>query len=237
MKTWYILTGILLLTGKIFPQECEECCGEKEKQQLVPLNFLDQIFFKVPGCIIISQGQRNEYRIQADKEALQEIKISATSGDLTFEPKGMQIGPKKLKPIKVYVTAKNLEEVNLFGGNSCNLKGINVQKLILNLTGDSTVKGDITTSELVVHAKGRAALTLKGVVAKQSLSFEGDSLADLSNLSSSSIDLVVKGKGNFQLKVSQKLNVVIEGDANVLYFGNPKKVEQNIKGNGVLRKG
>lgn len=238
MKAGYILACLVAVTGRIFSEENEgDCCKGKEMQKLVPLNFIDQIFFKVPGCIIISQGQKNEYRIQADKEALQEIKITSTSGDLTFEPKGMQIGPKKIKPIKVYVTVKNLEEVNLFGESSCSLKGINVQKLMINLQGNSQVRGDLTAEDLAVNAKGKAVMALKGTVARQSLSFEGDSKVDFSGLLSNSIDLVAKGRGDFTLKASKNLSVVIEGDANVLYYGNPKKVEQNISGKGSLRKG
>ncbi|MCH9630702.1 MAG: hypothetical protein S4CHLAM37_07060 [Chlamydiia bacterium] len=237
------LFSISLVSASFFLQadesdraKCEPPKEEAVDTRVIRLNFLDEVDFNVPGCVIIKQGTVNEYRIVGDKASLREIKVSATSGDLTVQPKGLQIGPRKIGPITLYVTAKNLQQLKLKGNANCDLKGISTQKLIIETHGNATVKGDLILQELVTNIHGNAKFTLKGTAQKQSIAMHGNSTFDASKLSSNSVDIDLYGNGKAMLKVSQKLTVSISGNGSVSYIGNPKTLKHTIRGKGSLRR-
>lgn len=237
-----ILSFFLLFSFSInvFTEEEKAPCEPKEEEivdtKTIQLNFLDQVVFKVPGCVIVKQGVKNEYRIVGDQVALNQIKVSSTSGDLTIEPKGLQIGPRKMHPVTLYVTAKDLQKVTLRGNANCDLRGIKVDKLTIDSEGNATIKGNVTLRELVSNVNGNGVINLKGSVREQHISLYGNATFDGSKLSSNSIVIDVKGDAKASLKVSQKLIVSISGDGSVTYVGNPKTLKHTIRGNGSLRR-
>lgn len=215
------------------------CLPDKEEAvdtQIKTLNFLDEVEFKVPGCVIIQQGTKNDYRIVAEDDALRKIKVSQSSGNLILEPKLLQIGPKNLKPITLYVTAKNLQKVTLKGDCNCDLRGIKVAKLTMNTHGDSHVKGDLLVEELNIKSHGNAVFNLKGNAKEQNITMHGSSKYDSSKLSSNLVEINIHGNAKAKVKASQELIVTISGNGTVSYGGNPKVVKKNIKGNGTIRK-
>ena len=237
------LLSILLLSTSLFLQaeETEKAPCEPPKEEaidtrVVRLNFLDEVVFKVPGCVIIKQGTVNEYRIVGNEASLREIKVSASAGDLTVQPKGLQIGLKNIGPITLYVTAKNLQQLKLKGDANCNLKGISTQKLIIETHGNAKVKGDLILQELVINIHGNAHFNLKGTAQKQSIAMHGNATFNASKLASNSVEIDIHGNGKAMLKVSQKLIVSISGNGSVSYIGNPKTLKHTIRGKGSLRR-
>lgn len=224
VKKLFICYLLLLTNSLLFS-------GEK-----IEVNYLDEIIFNFPGKLLISQGDKNTYLIEGDSQSIKELKVSGHGGSLVFEKKELQIGPTHIKDLTVHVTVKNLLKLHTEGAVFVEFKELTENKLSLDILGHANLTGKITLKEFYANFSGDSTVNLEGAANIQEVEFKGSASYNASKLKSQDVKLVIQGSSKVMVNATEELSVVIAGSATVIYSGNPKKVEKNITGSGIVKR-
>jgi hypothetical protein len=197
------------------------------------INYLDNIEFHGSGTIYLTQGDKNELVMEAPYEVLQEVKLDADIGHLAITRKS-RVFKTPSANLVCRMTVKGLYKIVLSGG--CVLEGEmpNIQILRLCVDKNSSAILKIQGKRLISEMAGNAKIEVSGSVDDEDLIINGPGIYQGADLNSRICHVRVKGPGQASVRADEELVVSIAGSGKVLYFGEPKKITQNIWGSGQL---
>jgi hypothetical protein len=167
------------------------------------------------GRLIVEPGAAESLEITADDNLLPLLTSEVKGGRLHLGvQRGTSIRPSK--EIVYRVMVKSLEEVDLSGSGSVELK-------------------DVKGKRLKVGLSGSGGLTAAGEVERLDLHISGSGKAKTENLKAKEVTVSISGSGGVGVAAGEALNVTVSGSGSVEYVGDPK-VTQRISGSGSVRK-
>ena len=95
------------------------------------------------------------------------------------------------------------------------------EKLEIELSGASHLKGQITSSESSFDISGASNLTLKGNTIHCKIEVSGASKATLDNFPINELKAEVSGAAKAQFQVKEKISLHTSGAAKAMYSGDP----------------
>lgn len=129
----------------------------------------------------------------------------------------LHIGSKKSYqsklPVVATLTAPSLSAVEMNGSGDLDLNDLNESSLDLDLNGSGGVVANGDTDEFRIRVSGSGSMDAKRLRSKEA-------------------SVQITGSGDIEVNATDSLDVSIIGSGNVVYYGNPKKVEPNIIGSG-----
>ena len=163
-------------------------------------------------------GDGREVRVYGGEDVLDRVETESSAGVLRIDvhDRGIVIGPDPLGDVRVQVAASALDAVEIAGSADVELGGLDLPQLELEIEGAGEVAASGTADRL--------AATIQGA---------GD--AELSDLAVRTATVVVQGAGEAHLNVSERLDVKVQGAADVIYRGHPT-VTEDIDGAGEVRR-
>jgi hypothetical protein len=163
-------------------------------------------------------GDGREVRVYGGEDVLDRVETESSAGVLRIDvrDRGIVIGPDPLSDVRVQVAASALDAVEIAGSADVELGGLDLPQLELEIEGAGEVAASGTADRL--------AATIQGA---------GD--AELSDLAVRTATVVVQGAGEAHLNVSERLDVKVQGAADVIYRGHPT-VTEDIDGAGEVRR-
>jgi hypothetical protein len=204
----------------------------------------------IPATVYLSQGNEQSISIDAQANILDNIVTSVRNGSLRLK---FDRNVMHCEPIKVYITIKDLNEINISGSGDVISKTLFVsdQNLYVNLSGSGSIDLQADAPEVSVNIVGSGDIKLSTICERLSGNISGSGKITLEDGLTNYADFKISGSGdifayNFpveicyintagsgdaRVNVSGKLNVKIAGSGDVYYKGNPS-LSINIAGSG-----
>ncbi|MCX6273238.1 MAG: DUF2807 domain-containing protein [Bacteroidetes bacterium] len=230
-------SGLLtLMAVTLFFTSCGKRCidgkGELTSEERDPGAYT-AVKLQIPAKVIIEEGLKNAFRIEAQPNLLPLINTSMSRGSLVIASDRC-IGDNK--GITIYITAPSFTKLAIEGSGSIESKNmLNAGELELIVNGSGTVNLQTTASLLYAGIKGSGGITVSGATQKTYLRLDGSGFFKASEFPSVKSEVVINGSGNADIFSIETLKAEINGSGLITYKGNPK-INTHINGSGSVTK-
>jgi len=184
------------------------------KTETRPVSGFSRVTFNLVGKLYIDQSGSDSLSITTDENILPFIQTEVRNGMLTI---GMSRATNLMQfnDLTYHVSVKNLTELTVSGA---------ADVVVSNLDAES----------LSVVINGAGKVTASGKAREQTVSINGAGDYNAPNLESRIAKMTHAGLGKALVRVSDSLEVQIDGAGVVEYIGNPS-VRKTINGLGIVR--
>ena len=190
----------------------------------------------LPGEVVLSQGNNQELKLEADKDVLALITTEVADGHLRISVKEDSKLPKNNSAIRIYITAPTLEAITVAGsGKITGRNKFTSDQLHLSVAGSGSIQLAVKAKELKSSIAGSGNLDLSGSCDEHSLSIAGSGNARTYELDATRASVRISGSGDCQVTAQKDLEVRISGSGSVKYKGNAQ-VSKSITGSGSVAK-
>ena len=220
----------------------------------VPIKDFEFVTLNTPGVMEISQGAVDSLEIIGDPSVTSSItavvidrtllisseKDLPTNSSITYKLvvknlTGMTLNEFAVVKIPAY-TADTLE-LTVNGPGRISLGDIKVADLKFVIKGNGSIEADsVTSTKLAVSSTDTGSVTVKGGNTVNLILELGSGLFLGTDFKSTNVTLNMNGSGSAQVWSVEKLDVTINGNGKVVYFGEPT-MSMNISGGGQLSGG
>lgn len=200
------------------------------------INFAEKIKLAGSFDVEITQGPTTSVKVEADENILPYIIASDEDGFLLIKTKD-HMSLSTDHGIKVYITTKKLEQIELAG--SGNIIGKNKftggNKLTLKIAGSGDMQMEVNTPEIVAEIAGSGNITLKGETKDETIHIAGVGNYYADQLKAENAKVKIAGSGDVRIYADATLDISIAGVGSVYYKG-AAKVKQHVAGSGEVKK-
>ncbi len=185
------------------------------------------------GDMALTQGDSESLTVEAEDNLLPYIKTEVANGTLTIS---QDAGPgraiRTTKPIKYYLTVKDLSALTLSGSGGISATRLNLTTLELSLSGSGNVQlAGLALTTLTAGLSGSGNADLSGQANDQQVTISGSGEYRAGNLDTNQAQVQVSGSGTATVWARNTLEVTISGSGSVGYYGSPD-VTRAITGSG-----
>ena len=162
-------------------------------------------------------GDGTQVEVYGGEDVLDRVETESRGGELRIDirDRGIVIGDDPLGDVRVQVAASDLDAVKIESSADVDL-------------------GELAIPELVLEIKGAGEVQARGSADRLSATIQGAGDAELSELAVRTATVVVQGAGDARVNVSERLDVTVQGAADVSYRGDPVVIK-DIDGAGEVR--
>jgi len=185
--------------------------------------------------LFLKQGTSESLRIEAEDNILPLVLTDVKNGKLEIKFKNSLIGgPSFHKPVNVYLTVKDLKELDVSSGVRIESEEIKSDSLKISLSSGVYGKMIIISQKLSVNLSSGAKLEISGQADSQDIDLGSGSTYIARYLDSKTIVIHASSDSNAIVNASENLNVKISSGAYVEYLRSPKVVS-DISPGGELK--
>lgn len=215
-------------TGNI---ETERGSGNITREERNVSGF-DRLVLTGIGDVILEQGDSEALEIEAEDNLIDDITTEVRDGTLYIGFKRRIVLPTK--PVKFYLTMKDIRSLETKGLGNIRSDGINTDRLDIGISGTGNIDiEDLSSDRMNVTISGAGNLTIVGKVSDVEVNLSGAGNLNGEDLEVQRSEVTITGLGRVTTWVTESLNVRISGAGSVDYYGNPE-VTQNITGLGSI---
>lgn len=159
-------------------------------------------------------AQKNfSVEVEADDNLLPLIKTEVRNGTLEISS---EKNIKSQNPIRVKISAPNIEELEVSGVAKVNLSNLDNNSLKIDTSGASKIDIAGKTVDLNIETSGASKINAE-------------------NLQSQNVDVDASGASKIDVFVSGNLKVDASGASKITYSGNPQNIEKDTSGAGSVK--
>jgi len=189
-----------------------------------------------PVAVLITQGDRESLKIEAEDNVLPGLKTEVRNGRLRIfyrSEDGKHVNPRKI--VKVTIVVKDLKEVDFSSTGELNIQGLKTDDLNVSLDGaGNLVLEDIRLKELSVNLSGAGSMTASGEADELSLNISGFGDFKGAELHGKAAVVNISGAGSATVWVDDELTAQISGAGSVNYYGSASVTKQ-VSGVGSVK--
>ena len=211
-------------------------------QKSIPRNIGNFSALKVSSGIdvYLTQGNAPAMEIETDEETLKRLIVEVDNNNtlvLRMEnPKGWNWF-SAFSPVKVRLTFTQLNDIKVSGGSDLFGQGtLNFDLLRIQASGGSDVKMNLRAKELDVQCSGGSDVVLEGAVTSFKGKASGGSDIKAIDLQAEVADVSASGGSDALIRVTRQLSANASGGSDIVYTGNPEKVNSNASGGSDIKK-
>ena len=221
-KKFFLLAASLAL---IFTSV--QLSGQEESRDV---SGFTSISYALPGSLEIVQGSSESLVLKGNQDDLDKIITKVEGGTLKIYTKPHV---SNLSHITVYVTVRNLEELDVAGSGDVNVKDVlKSDDFELTLSGSGDVMfNKLEASSLEISLAGSGDISIAGKVKEVEISIAGSGDIKADELESENAEVSIAGSGSARVWATESLETSIVGSGDVYYKGNPL-VEADVVGSG-----
>ncbi|MCZ3367003.1 MULTISPECIES: head GIN domain-containing protein [Methanobacterium] len=192
----------------------------------------NQVSVDGAGTVIITQGDKESLTVEAEDNIMQYITTNVSNNVLNIRITNPVV---PTKPIKYYLTVKDLNSISYSGGGKIQSNGLNTNSLTININGAGEGSlSNLNVKALKIIISGAGKLTMSGTANNQDISISGAGEYNAGDLTSKIATITISGAGRGTVKVSNSLNAVVNGAGQISYIGNPQVTKQ-LNGAGSIK--
>lgn len=235
MKTKFVIISLISLV--VLLTSCS-----KNKVEILPSSFVstDEIQLNeihklsvshMFNAFIIFSDTEEKILVEANDNLQRHIQIKTINGKLKISlDNDINIIDRNLV-LNVYVTIKDLQEINLEGGVHAELLDDLIRnELELNISGASKFKGAVFANDISASIIGASAMDLSGSAELLDIYASGASVFRGYDFESNQLKSELTGACKVYATVRNHLNIKAEGASIVYYKGEGEIKSQNLKG-------
>ncbi len=122
------------------------------------------------------------------------------------------------------------------GASSVELLAISAGDVSLQVSGASTVSGDIKAEDISADVSGASAVQLEGLAGDIDMRASGASRLNLAKLTVNNADVTLSGASQGTLSLNGRLDIELSGASQLEYIGEPVLGTADITGASTLKK-
>lgn len=212
--------------------------GNVISEEATDISNFDKIAITGEWELHITQGDQEALKVEAEDNIIPVLDATVSGGTLNLglKPASIEI----TKPVKFFVTVKNLQGIQSEGKNIISNDGtLKADHLNLDIRGlGQTNLSDLDVKTLTVRMMGNTSATLSGKAVNQNIDITGimGTSFDGKNLQGQQAQVHLMGLGSVIVNVSDKLDIDLNGSGKVTYYGKPQ-ITQSSSGNGQIIQG
>lgn len=186
--------------------------------------------------VYIRLGDKENVRLEGDKEDLSQIETVVENGTLKLKYKNSSRWNQHQGKVNIYITAKHLEGITLSGSGDVKVDGIiKAQELKVRSSGSGNINFKTDNSRLVVAVSGSGDVSAAGTAQNLDIALSGSCDFKGENLHTEMANIKISGSGDVRINASKTINAAISGSGDVHYSGNPV-VNSKTSGSGRVSK-
>ena len=141
------------------------------------------------------------------------------------------------KEAKVYVEAKRIESISTSGGSDLSAENtVESKDLTLKASGGSDLKLHLEARKLKIEVSGGADIRISGVTDYIHVNSSGGSDLKAFDLIAQRADCDASGGSDIRIHVEDELDARASGGADIIYMGNPQKINSDASSSGGITK-
>ena len=192
----------------------------------------NQVVLNGTGNLIITQGNTESLVIEAEDNIGPKITAEVSNNQLILNQNGT---PIPTKPVKYHLTVKDLNSIKIDGSGQIQSDTLNTNNLTIDINGaGQSSMNNLNVVLLTITINGAGKLNMGGTASNQTVNIKGAGSYNASNLSSKNTSINIDGGGKVVVRVSDILNVLINGAGDISYIGNPQ-IKKQINGGGNVK--
>lgn len=213
-------------------------------KQTLELPEFKSIYVNSNYTVYLKQTNKQEVSVEALTDIFSVSEIKVVDGILMINIERKPEAPNKslwakiddikLNPtMKLYVTMKNIEELQINGGGKIiaeNSLATGNLKLAVNGNGsmDVDIKGDLVKAEVT----GSGSIALRGYATSLDALISGAGTINAFNCPMDNATVKVSGSGIAELNVANTIDALVAGSGLVKHKGNTRNAQKKIYGSG-----
>jgi len=192
------------------------------------------------GVLLITQGDKDELRIEAVPEIRERIITEVKDGILVIRHGNdfvdwLRVWTHSVDPLRFFLTIRDIRTLKLSGAGKVNAPAIKGDTLeMINSGAGSQSIDDLAVKTFKVELSGAGSMDVAGKVDEQTVKLSGAGSYNAAKLDSRSAEVKLSGVGSASVWVSEILDVNLSGIGSVEYYGEPK-VAKKVSGLGSLK--
>jgi len=174
----------------------------------------------------------NEYSVAVtvNENLVERLDVSVSGDTLRIYLKP-NVGSIRNATLKAKVTMPELTGLDLSGASRTTLSGFNSNKALKSeVSGASTLRGDLTCGDAQFDASGASKVALQGSAQDLNIRASGASTADFGGFNSKDTVVDASGASHVTVAPSGSLDVEASGASTVRYTGEPANLKVNTSG-------
>ena len=196
----------------------------------------DQVRFRGPGTLKISQTEKESLTIHAPAYVMKDIVSEVIDGVLHVGYRSPRVTSLRVlkEVISFDLSMKDIRRVVVTGSGSVIVPDLDNDTVRIELNGSGKVNLEhLTADNLRTSIKGSGSVRVIGDVENQAITVSGSGRYDAEYLVSDFAQVTINGSGNVGVSVTDDLGVVINGSGKVTYSGFPD-ISKAISGSGTI---
>ena len=192
-----------------------------------------EIELAVSATVFLSQGPKEEIRIEAQENILNNLETHVQGSTLKIK---FDKNVRKHSHIRIWITSPEINGIAVSGSGS--FKGANKIEsdfLSVNVSGSGDVELELEAEQLHTAISGSGKCDYSGMAEQHTITISGSGNVHGYDLQTKRSNVHVAGSGNAQVWTSERLDVQISGSGNVIYKGSPTTINSHISGSGKVR--
>ncbi len=185
----------------------------------------------VGGAFYVEIKQDINFKVQleCDEKYMDKIDIHMHGNDLKIKSKSMNISSGDV--IKVFVNLPILKNLECSGASDMKLIGMEQDKMNVETSGASSLRGDLDVKEIQIDASGASSVGLSGRAQKMSLYLSGASeFLGKGFLISDEFLADFSGASSANCQVEGDMFVKLSGASKLEYHGSGDIIKQETSG-------
>jgi hypothetical protein len=239
-----ILFAVILLSGPVYAHAKSAASDETVANRIEDRHLSGFNAVNLAGSfdVFITQGTTESVKVEAPDNIIDHIITEVSGGVLKIYNKNdngfhwddLFGGHRK---IAVYVTAKDLNSINVSGSGDVSFKeGIHTNSLKLRVSGSGDLIGKVDVKTIETSISGSGDVKLSGRADNSTVSVGGS--GDYSGRSLVTINTAVRvsGSGDASVNASNKVDASVSGSGDIRYTGGAKSVSSSKSGSGDIER-
>jgi hypothetical protein len=184
------------------------------------------------GVMLITQGDKDELRIEADPEIRSRIITEVKDGVLVIRHDHdfmdwMILWTKSLDPLRFFLTMKDVRYIKLSGAGTIKVPSVKGDTLeMINSGAGSQSIENLDVRTFKGELSGAGSMDLAGKVDEQVIKLSGAGSFNGARLDSRDAEVKLSGVGSASVWVKESLAVNLSGLGSIDYYGEPQVTEK-----------
>ncbi|MFP4621468.1 MAG: head GIN domain-containing protein [Bacteroidales bacterium] len=207
----------------------------QDKEKEIPISGVRGLDLSIACELNLRQGDKESLRIEADEDIFDKLDVKVKDSVLYIGSKGRNKNFEKWD-VEVYLTLKTLEKIDIGSAVKLRTHGTIISNRIdLSVSGAADIELSVDTEKFLADFSGAVKADIAGKASYVVMDMSGASKVDAEDLVTDAFYLDFSGFGKADIYAEKVLKVDMSGMGVVRYGGNPKKVDANSSGLGVIR--
>lgn len=186
--------------------------------------------------VSLQKGDTHKVEVTANENLHKSIEVTVIENELKII-KHSGVNFDNNANVTIVVTYTNLEGIDGTGNSHIVfLKPFNGDELEIELTGSSTLKGEIATRKLDADLAGTSLIDIVGSANEYELDLNGGSVAKSFNFIVESFDGDFNGGSSAELTINKNIELEATGGSQLNFKGNATVLDQKLTGGSTINK-